>query len=139
MLRPTRRLARALAAGAGRPPVPARCGQARGFAMRLPMRNFYREPPEGLTPIPIAIVGRANVGKSTLFNRLQSGTRKKKTPVARTAIVSDRPGTTRDRKDAVAVFGGLLLRLTDTGGLETEARAPGGGGRDAGQSGQSEQ
>lgn len=92
--------------------------QVRWFAMRLPPRNFYREPPEDIDAIPIAIVGRPNVGKSTLFNRLQSGTRKKKTPVGRQAIVSDRAGTTRDRKDALAVFGSLLLRVIDTGGLE---------------------
>eukprot|EP00933_Yihiella_yeosuensis_P006243 TRINITY_DN110943_c0_g1_i1.p1 TRINITY_DN110943_c0_g1~~TRINITY_DN110943_c0_g1_i1.p1 ORF type:complete len:728 (-),score=136.50 TRINITY_DN110943_c0_g1_i1:151-2334(-) len=93
-------------------------GSVRGFAMRLPMRNFYREPPQDIQPIPIAIVGRPNVGKSTLFNRLQSGTKKKRTPIARAAIVSDRAGTTRDRKDSLAVLGGLLLRVTDTGGLE---------------------
>jgi len=86
--------------------------------MRLPRSARYREIPEGLTPIPITIVGRANVGKSTLFNCLQSSTKKKYVPIARKAIISDRAGTTRDRKDAVAVFGGLLLRVIDTGGLE---------------------
>lgn len=87
--------------------------------MRLPKRNFYREPDEGRTPVPVAIIGRPNVGKSTLFNRLHSGTRKKRTPVHPKAIVSDMPGTTRDRREADAVFGGLLLRIIDTGGLET--------------------
>lgn len=93
----------------------------RGFAMRLPRRSFYREVPEGLKPIPLTIVGRPNVGKSTLFNRLLSGTKKKKGMVSRSALTSDRAGTTRDRKDSVAVFGGMLLRVIDTGGLEGEA------------------
>lgn len=88
--------------------------------MRLPMRNFYREPDEGVVPIPVAIVGRPNVGKSTLFNRLHGGTRKKRTPIHPVAIVSDRPGTTRDRREEQAVYGGLVLRIIDTGGLETE-------------------
>ncbi|CAK9070441.1 GTPase Der (GTP-binding protein EngA) [Durusdinium trenchii] len=93
----------------------------RSFAMRIPAHRFQREIPEDLEPIPIAIIGRPNVGKSTLFNRLQTGTRKqkKKNPVDNRAIISDRAGTTRDRKDALAVFGGLLLRVIDTGGLET--------------------
>lgn len=95
--------------------------QTRCFAMRLPAYRFKREVPEDLEPIPVAIIGRPNVGKSTLFNRLQSGTRKqkKKNPVDHKAIVSNRAGTTRDRKDALAVFGGMLLRVIDTGGLET--------------------
>jgi GTP-binding protein len=60
----------------------------------------------------IAIVGRPNVGKSTLFNRL-TGTRD--------ALVSDLPGLTRDRKDGEAVVGGHRMTIVDTAGLE-EAR-----------------
>jgi GTP-binding protein len=63
------------------------------------------------TPV-VAIVGRPNVGKSTLFNRL-TGTR--------AALVSDLPGLTRDRRDATAEIFGAKLRLIDTAGLE-EAR-----------------
>ncbi len=57
----------------------------------------------------IAIVGRTNVGKSTLFNRLCG---------RRLAIVHDRPGVTRDRKEAPATLLDLNFRLIDTAGLE---------------------
>lgn len=61
----------------------------------------------------IAIVGRPNVGKSTLFNRLTS---------TRAALVSDMPGLTRDRREAEAEIGGHPCLLIDTAGLE-DARA----------------
>ncbi|MBV9735804.1 MAG: ribosome biogenesis GTPase Der [Acidisphaera sp.] len=57
----------------------------------------------------VAIAGRPNVGKSTLFNRLAG---------RRTALVSDTPGLTRDRKDAEALLRGRRVRLLDTAGLE---------------------
>lgn len=64
------------------------------------------------TPL-VAIVGRPNVGKSTLFNRM-TGTR--------AALVSDIPGLTRDRREGVVDLGGAEIRLVDTAGLE-EARS----------------
>ena len=57
----------------------------------------------------VVIAGRPNVGKSTLFNRLAG---------RRSAIVSDTPGVTRDRKDAEAMLRGRNVRLVDTAGLE---------------------
>jgi GTP-binding protein len=57
----------------------------------------------------VAILGRPNVGKSTLFNRLVG---------RRLAIVDDTPGVTRDRKEAEANLGGRQVRLIDTAGLE---------------------
>ena len=57
----------------------------------------------------IAIVGRPNVGKSTLFNRLVG---------RRLALVDDRPGVTRDRRDGQARLGDLDFTVIDTAGLE---------------------
>ncbi len=59
----------------------------------------------------LALVGRPNVGKSTLFNRLVG---------QRLAVVSDVPGTTRDRIQADAEWNGVTFTVVDTGGIEVE-------------------
>ncbi len=59
----------------------------------------------------IAIVGRPNVGKSTLFNRLTS---------TRDALVADRPGVTRDRQYGVTHHGSQTFLIIDTGGIGEE-------------------
>lgn len=59
----------------------------------------------------IALVGRANVGKSTLFNRLLE---------RQAAIVSGIAGTTRDRKEGICLWRGTVIKIVDTGGLDVE-------------------
>lgn len=62
----------------------------------------------------VAIVGRPNVGKSTLFNRLVG---------KRLALVDDRPGVTRDRREGEARLGDLTFTVVDTAGLEQASPA----------------
>ena len=66
----------------------------------------------------IALIGRPNVGKSTLFNRLVG---------KRLALVDDQPGVTRDLREGDARLGSLRFRVIDTAGLEsaTDQSLPG--------------
>jgi tRNA modification GTPase len=69
--------------------------------------HFYREG------LQVAIIGRPNVGKSSLLNRLLK---------VEKAIVTPSPGTTRDIIEAEALIEGIPLTLVDTAGLEAETR-----------------
>ena len=64
----------------------------------------------------VALVGRPNVGKSTLFNRLAE---------ERLAVVDDVPGTTRDRLVAEAEWNGVVFDIVDTGGIDPIHTGPG--------------
>ena len=76
------------------------------------LRNTFRRGSVLKNGVPCAILGRPNVGKSSLMNALVGYDR---------AIVTSIPGTTRDTIEEKAVLGGVLLRLVDTAGLrETE-------------------
>ena len=61
----------------------------------------------------IAIIGRPNVGKSTLFNRLVG---------QKLALVDDEPGVTRDRREGQARLGDLEFTVIDTAGLDEGAK-----------------
>ena len=91
---------------------------ARSGGVRGPARAAGRDTPlpraEEMEHLPVvALVGRPNTGKSTLFNRLTR---------SRRALVAPTPGVTRDRNIAVADHGGRRFLLFDTGGFEADER-----------------
>jgi GTP-binding protein len=80
--------------------------------MSEPIDDFELNPGESAGRPAIAIIGRPNVGKSTLFNRLTG---------RQTALVSDLPGLTRDRREGEADLGDHTVSLVDTAGMEEAA------------------
>lgn len=99
-------------------PVPLSAEHGTGF-LELARRLRELLPEEGLAPeseperIRVALVGRPNVGKSSLLNQLLGVPR---------AIVSDRPGTTREAVDSALDFGEHSFLLVDTAGIRRRSR-----------------
>jgi len=97
-------------------PVSASHGRGSGDLLDVIIANIPEPSGEaaiGPEELAIAIVGRPNVGKSSLFNRLVGADR---------SIVHDMPGTTRDTVDVVATMGDRVYRFIDTAGMRRRAK-----------------
>jgi GTP-binding protein len=95
--------------------VSAISGRSIGDMLDIVTKDFPHEiaPEEETELIRVAVVGRPNVGKSTLLNSL-SGEKK--------AIVSEIPGTTRDTNDTIINFAGQKIQITDTAGIRRRGK-----------------
>ena len=101
--------------------------RAKGFGLEPPKSASGEDEPRAPSPQPsalrdteiaVAIVGRPNVGKSSLLNRLLKEER---------VLVSDMPGTTRDAIDAVLIWHRRRFRIVDTAGMRRPGRRRDGG------------
>jgi GTP-binding protein len=102
------------ALGLGEPvPVSALHGRGTGDLLDILTEGFPEGDDDAQLEPAIAIVGRPNVGKSTLFNRIVGTER---------SIVHDEPGTTRDAVDTVVEIEGRRYRFVDTAGMRRAAR-----------------
>ncbi|MGQ9818940.1 MAG: ribosome biogenesis GTPase Der [Candidatus Kapaibacteriales bacterium] len=100
--------------GLGNPyPISAINGRNTGDFLDDLVSNFTKEEPQRLDPrLKIAIIGRPNVGKSSLVNSLLGSNR---------SIVTDIPGTTRDSIDSILRYYGEEIILIDTAGLRRKS------------------
>ncbi len=101
--------------GIGEPyPVSALHGTGSGDLLDALVALLPKEEHEGIEAVSLAIIGKPNVGKSSLYNRL-AGTER--------GIVSEIPGTTRDSTDTYVQWKERTFRLVDTAGLRRTARS----------------
>lgn len=83
------------------------------YALEQMKSHSVADQPEDRKPVEIAIIGRPNVGKSTLLNRMAGEER---------SIVSPIPGTTMDNVDSDVVHNGRLYRFVDTAGIRRKGK-----------------